>query len=79
MELLAGARVPATERFGERKMLERNRTKESARVRQTGEDGAGLRIPLSRVVDPLKIVDGLPKKRTLTPEGTPPIAPQATH
>jgi hypothetical protein len=64
----------------ERKMPERNRTRDSAHVGQN-EGSVGAQAPFSWTVDPLKIVDGLPKKRALglTPESTPPIAPQATH
>jgi hypothetical protein len=55
-------------------MLERDRMDSVGPMK---EDGAVLRAAISRIVDPLKIVDGLPKKRPvrLGPEGAPSIAP----
>ena len=45
-----------------------------AQVRQIDEGAIGVRGPLARTFDPLKIVDGIPKKRIVSrddPDGLP--------
>ena len=58
-------------------MRQQNRTTESV---QQGRIGAGVvvRAPVTGTVDPLKIVDGIPKKGIVRfkREGTPSIVPQ---
>jgi hypothetical protein len=58
----------------ERNMIMRDQTNGLAHVRQIDEGAIGVRRPFARTVDPLKIVDGLPKKRVVShddPDGLP--------
>ena len=58
-------------------MIRRDRAGKSAQVGQIAKDDIVVRIPVGRTADPLKVVDGIPKKRIarLRPGGTPSIVP----